>query len=354
MKLWIALLSALLTLVLAQTSIAREVDGTKIKPFKAGEKAIADDVNNNFKELRGAINDNFTVIKTHKNTIGAHGGSGSGAGGDGSAGALTIGGGDWVTPVTGGTPIPTNLNYTSCLIGDKATATNQLELKVPSGITIRCQDGFTLNANTTITVGKGFGKGVARVPASNGEHSQIGDSFGNYPYIHGYGGKGLRRIVAASLIDSLPIGGAGYSSGGSFRIVSSGPIIINGKIVSNGKKGSLTYPQITYGGGAGGIVALKSLSNIDIAGSIEANGANGGRQSDGGGGGGIVVLVSPTIVGSANVTVTAGLAAIQVSQGTDTALADGGRACGGDGGNANGTPFGITKPTDGYVIEIIK
>jgi len=346
MKLWIALLSALLTLVLAQTSIAREVDGTKVKPFKAGEKAIADDVNNNFKELRGAINDNFTVIKTHKNTIGAHGGSGSGAGGDGSAGALTIGGGDWVTPVTGGTPIPTNLNYTSCLIGDKATATNQLELKVPSGITIRCQDGFTLNANATITVGNGFGAGVGLEPK----------------YAGTYESKGLLKVVAIASIDLMPLGGAGNDGGGLLRILSNGPIKIDGTINSNGKAGHYGGISVSYGGGGGGIIVLNSRTSIDVAGMITANGGNGGKGAantsasigpTGGGGGGIISLVAPTITNSINTEVKAGIGS---NAATDYGAAAGtfGGASGGDGGRGGDGYYNSIAGTAGYVIEIKK
>ncbi len=312
-----------------------------IIPFEAKTRALANEVNANFTSLKNAVDDNFLLIDAHKKNLAIHGGNGTtgGVGGDGTAGVLDVASNNWVT----GTNLPSNFNFTSCVIGKNATATAPETVTLPSGTTIRCQDGFTLNANTTLVVAGGFGAGVARLPFSG----QLG-------------AKGMQKMVVMSSLDLMPLGGAGFNSGGFLRILSNGPIKINGIIKANGNSGAATIPAVGTGGGAGGIIVLQSEQDINVAGSIQANGATGQAGTtqsygSGGGGGGIVVLVSPVITSANNVSVSAGSAGAE-GGGFEPRFGNGGSACGGNGGDGYPRPVGAINPiaaTAGYVVELV-
>ncbi len=352
MKLRIAVLIALGALVTSQPSFARLVDSAKIIEFHPREKAESKRVNENFNELESAINDNFTLLQNHKNDTTVHvdagtGGVGTGGtggiGGDGSGGALTVKADDWVKGIN----LPTTFNFTTCHIGAGATPTASVTVTIPSGMTIRCKNGFTLNANTTLNVGTGFGVGVAQTVAP------LPPAL--VQYSPGVGAKSVSKAIVKSSLGILRHGGAGFNGGGYLRILSDGVIKINGTINANGKTGY----NGGLGGAGGGIVLLESKLSIDIAGSINANGGNASNLADGsgGGGGGIVVLVGPEILKSVNVSVNPGTATGNTGNCNGFCGGnDGGGASGGNGGDgiANGNNnTGIrVLATKGYVLEM--
>jgi len=343
MKLRIAIIVVLSSLLLTQESIARLVDDGVMKKFLPNTPAKAKDVTQNFTELQDATNDNFTLINNHQINASLHSGNGSGlgVGGSGSAGALTIVADDWVKNLN----LPSSFNFTTCEIG----ASGSVTVTIPSGTTLRCQNGFKLYANSTIIIGHGFGAGVDRyVP-------KFFTSLSNFTIsAQPTAGLGIPMAVAMSSLGSLPLGGAGHNGGGYIKILSSGVINIAGTIEAN----AIIPAGRNYGspgGGAGGIVILGSEIRIDVTGIIQANGGNGifhaTSNASGGGGGGIVALVAPFITNSNTITVLPGDASIA---GGSTRLNDGsgGRGCGGDGGTAAASTFSPTAGKPGYIIEL--
>jgi hypothetical protein len=344
MKLRIAIIVVFGSLLLSQESIARVVDGEVIINFLPNKVAKAKEVNQNFIELQAAIDDNYTLINSHKNNATIHngGGNGLGVGGSGAAGVLTIAGEDWINNLN----LPSSFNFTKCEIG----ASGPVTVTIPSGTTLRCQNGFTLFANSTIIIGHGFGAGVDRyVP-------KYFTSLSNFTIsAQPTAGIGLPMAVAMSSLGSLPIGGAGHNSGGYIKILSGGAIKIAGTIKAN----AVVPTGRNYGsagGGAGGIVILGSEISIDVIGSIQASGGNGiydiSSNASGGGGGGIVALVAPIITNSDSIVVLPGDPS---TSGSSTRLNEGagGRGCGGNGGTGAAGSFSPTAGTAGYVIKLI-
>ncbi len=321
---------------------ATSVDKTKITQFSANTQAVASEVNGNFNAQTSAINDNFNKITAHVNDGVAHGGGGLGAaiGGDGSSvkDLIVNASINWGAKTTAGVSnSPDNFNWLNCNIGGTANAATPVVLTVPSGTTIRCQSGFTLQAGAKIVVSAGYGSGFTLK-------------------------RGIPLAAVKSSLHSFPLGGAGDDSGGYIRIQSNGTITINGSIVANGNNGVMQGNPA----GGGGVIIIESSTNIslDAVATIAANGGVGagsknvGYQTDlspsGGGGGGIVALVAP-VVQTSSATITAkGGGTTGRGDNQSSVIGNRGKSSGGTGG----VPYGYlstnaTPGTDGHVITMI-
>lgn len=327
MKTRISVLLALGCSLSGHTIIADEVNSAKMKTFVNGKAAIATEVNGNFGEVSRAIKDNFTQLNAHKNDSVVHGGgTGTSIGGDGSGSTLSIDNANWVTSS------PSNFNWTDCTVG-LLTSTVTTTLTVPSGTTIRCQNGFTLTASATIIVGSGYGAGFTSR-------------------------KAIPLAAISSSLHTIPAGGAGNTSGGYLRIVSNGPININGKIIANGKAGVLQGNSA----GAGGVILLESRTDVSVTGAISANGGAGapgkniGYQSNlspsGGGGGGIIAFVAPVITATGLVSAKGGSVSAGGNNQSDVAGTFG-KSSGGTGGVPYVYPSRATPGTNGHVLKMI-
>jgi hypothetical protein len=311
--------------------------------FTNGTIADADQVNQNFDDVKTAVDDNDARLST------AEGAISSGFGGDGSAGDLNVTSDlDWSD-----TP-PTNPNFRDVTIASGQTLT------VPAGTTIRCSGRFVndgtirvlagaSNAETSSISGSAFPHCLAGTAHPGDSLRSAGSGKCNhdpvaYPIVAtgGQGGLAIPRAVAVTSFDRFRIGGgsgggwvARGKGGGLLKVYCAGPVEIAGSVVANGEDG-LTQT----GGGGGGIVVLGSPISVDASGTIDANGGDGGSDETygappGGGGGGIVVLVAPNVSTSGTINVDGGTP-VPPTSGTLTNSARtgaGGGASGGNGGN---------------------
>jgi hypothetical protein len=277
-----------------------------------------------------------------------------------------------------------NLNFANVTINAGQTLT------VPAATTIRCSGTFTNNGILSVAPGARLGglnnfafgatvdiysighPGDSFRPASGGSYD-INAVSAPKLIQGGIGGDGIPRTTAMTSFNSFRIGGgsgAGWrdfgrdgDGGGLVKIYCTGDITNSGTGTIGANGGSSN--QLS-GGGGGGIVVLASTSSATNAGTINANGGNGGPSfafggAGGGGGGGIVIFVAPTIssVGSVNVGGGAGgSVATQIST-TDRYGGGGGGASGGNGGTGSSIGAGATvtasTPTSGsagYVLNV--
>lgn len=266
--------------------------------------------------------------------------------GDGSAGALNVGGNtDW----SASPPANANYQFTTCSVAAGVTLT------VPSGTLIKCTGGFTLGANAVISVKSWLtGSGGVMVAAAIGAPGLVGiPHFSSNPQVM------IPALPAgeAGLIVSPPLTGCGSGigsgtgvgglPGGTFGIRAKTGITINAgaSIQANATAG--TSGGTTGGsGGGGGIVILAwgAGSTLTNSGTVQANGGNGSSNTTrdaGGGGGGIIRLIGPGAAGGAAFQVVGGTAG-NTGTGISTSGGGAGGGCGGAGGYAglgNGTVY---------------
>jgi hypothetical protein len=276
--------------------------------------------------------------------------------GSGEAGALNITTNtDWTT-----TP-QANLNFQYTTI----TVASGFTLTVPSGTTLRATGNVTISG--TIVVAPGTADQVGR------PHPGVSISSPAQPSQ----GLGITSTAAAQLI-RMPLygGGAGAKTsstssggegGGSFRIIAQGNIQVSGSIQANGRNAINTNPAglgITGGGGgAGGVVVLLAKGTVTMGGSIQTNAGNGANGFDGnggnaeggggGGGGGIIIYVASAISVTGTNSVAGGTAGANAGASATINPGGGGGACGGNGGNGGGTTSTVSVGSSGRTLQII-
>jgi hypothetical protein len=295
--------------------------------------------------------------------------------GDGSAGSLTITGGDTLTlfydVATNG-----NLQFTDLTIDAGTT------LVVPSGAVIRCTGACTVNGMLYVSTvsgvaGRGYysvgtssyvfdppGAGISGDTAGGGAIGDSSDERGG-----GLPATGMSEFEARTLRMPGPIGGGGGAGGlqapgsdggGTLVVLARGACSIGtgGSIVANG--GSAFNGG---GGGGGGIIILASAGSVNNAGTVSAHGGIGSPSdprngAGGGGGGGIVHMLAPMVtVGAIDIS---GGAAGTESGGVSGALRSGGGgggACGGTGGQGgsvyNNHSSGVGAGQPGYSLQTL-
>ena len=276
--------------------------------------------------------------------------------GDGSAGTLVI-----TANTNWSTAPPASTLFDSIRVVSGATLT------VPSGTVIRCTGTFTVESGAAVTVTGGAGggniyqadidptrtlsslpePGVSIRPAINGLFGpftgalmdragggtgllQFQAAFVRHPGVKAGGGGG---IAAAQNLNRF-----GAAGGGSLVVLAQGNIQIIGTVNADG-----TPPSYAGAGGAGGGIVILGSASLVVGTStaiINANGADGRGGSGttaggGGGGGGIIHLIAPVVnyLGAANVAGGAGGGAGgTASAGNFATGGGGGGACGGNGG----------------------
>jgi hypothetical protein len=295
--------------------------------------------------------------------------------GDGSAGALTISANtDWtIAP-------PANLQFTDVTIAAGVI------LNVPSGTVIRCSGSFTNNGTITVTTG-GLGassstnggefeinpaaQGIAESAAASGE---FGDN--TVVRIAGRGGVAFGQLSLRDVVLPGPDAGGGGGTavetsaafknggpgGGSLVVLAKTAIVNSATGVIHADAG---VPGAGGGGGAGGVVILATPGALNQAGSISANGTNGGAANidvagGGGGGGGLIHFISPSLTNGGTNAVLHGLGAAggTIVSTSPRSAGGGGGACAGNGGiggavatNGSGNAASAANPgTDGLVL----
>jgi hypothetical protein len=138
------------------------------------------------------------------------------------------------------------------------------------------------------------GGGIVAAPGTAG--TTVSLDVNSFNFAGSGGGTGVLGCVAPGIDDEPGSGGGG---GGGIRIVAAGDITINGLIdVSGGNGGNGSNLGGGGGGGSGGIVILQTLSQINLAGTLDARfgsgGINGSASTNAGDGGdgaqGIIIL----------------------------------------------------------------
>lgn len=167
--------------------------------------------------------------------------------------------------------------------GFRVTVTGNATVKRGGGI---LADGYGNQQNTG--TGRGFSNNnLPYYPCSGGGHG-------------GYGASSLSNLVSGGIAYDNYIqpaaagsGGGGFSpysvggsGGGNMLLNVNGDLQLDGSITANGGNGSGSGG----GGGAGGAIYL-SLGTLSGAGNISANGGNGANSYGGGGGGGRVSII---------------------------------------------------------------
>jgi hypothetical protein len=294
--------------------------------------------------------------------------SGSSAYGDGSAGALMISTNtDWTTTP----PSSANFQFT--------TVTVDAARIIPSGLTIRSTGDFGVSNGASIT--------VAQSPYSNqdsGQGSNPGVALRLADPVLG-GSVGLSPLQASQILRPGMFGGSsGYEAsntghcppsgqgGGTLVLRIGGGLNVAGAIDAPGADGSSCsysgyWPVLSYGsgGGGGGFIVIAAQSAVNITGSVNLSGGKGGNGSDdftdpgipqygsnGSGGGGILSIIAPSTPSVAGFKSPGGMAGTGAATLTQTGSYPGG-ACGGNGGGQVTAAYGVNAPTNGspgYVI----
>jgi hypothetical protein len=160
----------------------------------------------------------------------------------------------------------------------------------------------------------------------------------------------------------------GADGGGAFGILARGEIDVSGTIDAQGSDAVI---EGGGGGGGGGIVILASTATVSVSGTVDCSGGDGadtddsrsgtGVEEGGGGGGGIVHLLAPSISATGTLDVAGGLAGTCSRSNCviERVSGSGGGASGGGGGHGsdrNGTST-IVRPAqageDGYSFETL-
>lgn len=209
--------------------------------------------------------------------------------------------------------------------------------------------GTAISANGGGATGRGTGAGVGNQggAAYNVGASSVGSS----------GGAGFFR-TGANWNQTAFSAGAGGNGGGCFRVEAGGSITVAGSIIADGGNGgnatiaggsSGDASVSGGGGGSGGTIILFSATSVIVStgGTLAARGGNGGSTVVAGaisgirggaaGGGGQIVLIAPvvTTVG-ATVTVAAGSPGTPTTGTSTYAGSGGGGGNGGTGGSGHG------------------
>ncbi|MCL5411446.1 MAG: fibronectin type III domain-containing protein, partial [Patescibacteria group bacterium] len=245
-------------------------------------------------------------------------------------------------------------NFTTINITSGSTLTATGSATATKFLTLRATGNATM-AGTINLDGKGYpsdsGPGAGIVGSGvNGLGRPRGSSGGGYG---GKGGSGYQYVtgfwadggIAYGDSESLDLGSGGASrsstlggaGGGGIRITSGNKISISGVIKANGLTLNSDVGGGSSGGGSGGKIVLKS-KDIDISGSVTANGGTGGYSrvyscpkactwdyDDGGGGGG---------GGRITISYTHGLSKTGTISALGGAGGDGGASLAGNPGNS--------------------
>ncbi len=347
----LSILTAVTLSAFASGAQAGAVADADIVTFTPNTTAKAAEVNQNFTNLKNAVNDNNTRITANSSDITALLATLQNRfGGDGSGGNLLVN----AATNFNNTP-PTNPFFNNITI-----ESGQM-LLVPAGTTLRCAGNFTNNgtlyvypgaeAHGTFTLGSGPAPsvGVTSIPHPGDTPGAASmGQFDNSPTVAaplhgGTGGKFIPKAVAVTSFDDFKFGGgsgAGYDNqgnrgGGLVKIYCNGTVTNNGLIDARGESATNT----SIGGGGGGIVVLASRTQVNNSlGTINVNGGNASTSdytfagNAGGGGGGIVVLVSPTAPVPGTLLFSGGTGAT----GTATVTMTLGRSAGAGGGGSGG------------------
>jgi hypothetical protein len=178
----------------------------------------------------------------------------------------------------------------SWLIFSNASVGATTGLTVSGNVTVQPGGGISADAtgsSANLGLGAGTCYGLAPVfPGGGGGHGGYGaNSISNNSANGGAGG--YDKFPNPSYVGS---GGGGYlpysiggNGGGLIQLAVTGNLQVNGSLSANGGNGSGTGG----GGGAGGALNL-TVGNLTGSGTISANGGNGAGGIGGGGGGGII------------------------------------------------------------------
>lgn len=121
------------------------------------------------------------------------------------------------------------------------------------------------------------GAGGVSVGGGAAQNNTYGSS--TFPILSGSGGGGGYRQAP----------GAGGDGGGRVFLSISGPVAVDGQILSNGNDGLYLGAWNAGGGGSGGSINIQANS-FSGTGILQANGGDGGTVGGGGGGGGRIAL----------------------------------------------------------------
>jgi len=380
MKTKFLLALAISTVAYSQSSFAGSITDT----YTTGDTLTADKLNN----IKSEVNDNDTRIAANIATFDTV------FSGDGSAGNLTLAGGETVNWISNP---PENPYFGNIILNAGST------LIVPSGTTIYCNGSFvnagTLRVQPATAIGSSIRSiaytgdsptnafpayahpGDTPAPASMGETNDISIQPGAINLMGGSGGLAIQKAVATTAFGKFKFGGgsgAGFNkgtgvggrAGGLVKIYALVNILNNngGTIVARGEDGDDAGGDALggIGGGGGGIVVLAARFGgvQNVGGEIDVSGGNGSSSTTyagngGGGGGGIIIMASPvapvlgteTVAGGSGGTGAAALT-------TNTQIAGGGGGgSGGKGGTggyiqSNLTPLSAGNGDPGYVISL--
>jgi len=214
----------------------------------------------------------------------------------------------------------------------------------------------TINVTTSSNGGTaGTASGAITAPAGGNPGSGFGGGGGAssvYNYVvSNVGSGGVAGFVYGSAGGAADGGspGAGGAGGGGLIIEAGGTITVasGASILAKGANGGASAvasgtPRIAgSGGGSGGLILLKALINIVVAGTLDVRGGDGGAASGltvfggSGGGGGQCVLISPSVNTSGSSVLLSGGAG-----GTNSASPNSGGGSGGGFGGAGGNSGG--------------
>lgn len=199
------------------------------------------------------------------------------------------------------------------------TGTTQSPLGVQSALALSAAGNLTIQAGGALALdGQGYTAGSG--PGAGGEVFQSGGYY--YGGGGGHGGFGAPAAVANATGGSTydyqtaptspgsggggttppfspaSIGGAG---GGALQLTVAGNLQLDGTISANGVNGS----GVAGGGGAGGAIEINAGA-LAGGGKITANGGNGANSFGGGGGGGRIAIVAGTNLFAGNLAAAGG------------------------------------------------
>ncbi len=170
---------------------------------------------------------------------------------------------------------------------------------IPYSDSLKGSGTFFLECNQFIIEIDGLidanGAGGDKQGIAGGQSSKGGGGYGGKGGKGGSGGDSGGKTYGDNFSLSIKMGSRGRghdepsqqrggTGGGSISIISTGDVIIQGAIKTNGGNGR----DANGGGGSGGGVLILSRKNLELIGTISANGGNG--NSAGGGGGGRIKL----------------------------------------------------------------
>ena len=159
---------------------------------------------------------------------------------------------------------------------------------------------WTLNASGNVTVQSGGGISADALGYRQGQGSGAGGNYASAPYYPSGGG-----------------GHAGYGSNPSTYVTSIGGIAgydsLSAPTLAGGAGGG--YNTYSYGGNGGGVIQMTITGNLQVDGTLSANGGNGSGTGGGGGAGGSINLTSGNLLGSGMISVNGGNGVIGVGGG---------------------------------------